>query len=589
MQRSKSRILPLILFFVVYTTSLLAQTVNIKFIETTDEHGAIFPYNFTNGKETNHSLAQFYTYVKEERAEKNQDVILLSGGDWLQGTPVVYYYNFEKPDVTHIFPEVMNYIGYDAAAVGNHDIETGHPVYDKVYEELNFPWLSANAVYSKTGEQYFPPYKIIEKEGVKIAVLGMITPAIPQWLPQNIYSGIEFKDMIETARKWVKIIKENEKPDFLIGLFHSGVEYTYGGSTAETYKNENASKLVAQQVPGFDIIFVGHDHHGWNFFTKNSKGYPVLIMGGTSVARDAAVANVKFTFNKDIDKWESTITGQTVELKNYSSDKDFMNKFKYAFDEVKDYVSKPLGVFTKTITTRESIFGPSAFVDLINSIQLELTGADISFTAPLSFNATIEKGKITVGNMFNLYRYENLLYTMELTGKEIKDYLEYAAALWFNQMENENDHLLKFSLDENGRIKYSERTSSPMLSANYYNFDCAAGIDYTVDVSKPAGERINIISMSNGEKFNWDKKYTVAVNSYRGNGGGGHLTRGAGILKDKLSDRVLTSTQKDLRYYMMKWIEKKGTVDPQLLNNWKVIPQNRWEKGKEKDYKILYR
>jgi 2',3'-cyclic-nucleotide 2'-phosphodiesterase/3'-nucleotidase len=572
---------------------IAAQTVKLKIIETSDVHGSLFPYNFTTGKDINTSLAQIYTYVKEERAKKDQSVILLDDGDILQGQPVVYYYNFEKTNVPHICAQVMNYMKYDAGTVGNHDIEPGHPVYDKIDKEFKFPWLAANAVDTKTGKPYFvnrwqnnKPYTIIKKDGIKIAVLGLITPAIPNWLPEKIWSGIRFDDMIETAKKWVAIIKEKEKPDLLIGLFHSGIEYNYNGQTANTPLLENASKLVAEQIPGFDIVLAGHDHKVWNFDVKNSEGKKVLILDPANAARNAAVATVTLHYDSSSSSWKKEITGEIVASKNYIPDDGYMKKFGPVIEEVKNYVSKPIGVFTKTISTRESMFGDSPFVDLIQKIQLDLTHADVSFSEPLSFNAEIKKGTVYVRDMFNLYRFENLLYTMKMSGKEIKDYLEYSFGNWFNQMKNYDDDLLKFKKDSTGEIKYSYHEAQ--LATNYYNFSSAAGINYTVDVTKPVGERVTIESFSNGKPFYMDKYYKVAMNSYRGNGGGGHLTLGAKIPKEEIPKRIITSTQKDLRYYLMKWIEKKKSVTPEALGNWKVIPENWWKKGKEKDYKILF-
>ncbi|VAX28501.1 5'-nucleotidase; 2',3'-cyclic-nucleotide 2'-phosphodiesterase; Putative UDP-sugar hydrolase [hydrothermal vent metagenome] len=576
-----------ILFLLLISVSS-GQTVKFKFIETTDTHGAIFPYDFTNMKPNNHSLAQIYTYVEQQRADTTQAVILLSNGDILQGTPAVYYYNFEKTDEPHLYAQVMNYMKYDAGSVGNHDIETGHPVYDKFVKELDFPWLSANSVDVKTGKPYFKPYTVIERRGIKIAILGLITPAIPNWLPQKIWAGMRFDDMIETAKKWVPIIKEKEKPDIMIGLFHSGVNPNYNGQTAETYKNENATKLVAEQVPGFDIVFAGHDHHGWNMHVKNPAGKEILLIGGTSSARVFAEVSAVLTYDKAQSSWNKEITGKLVESKDYEPDPGFLKKFNPQFEEVKKYVSKEIGVFSKTISSRDALFGDSPFVDLIHTIQLDISKAEISLASPLTFNTEIKKGKIYVKDMFKLYRYENLLYTMSLSGKEIKEILEYSAGKWFNQMKNANDDLLKFKKDKNGKLVWSERSNSPMLEGRFYNFESAEGINYTVDVSKPVGERIKISSMSDGSNFILTKMYKVALNSYRGNGGGGHLTIGAKISKDKLASRIITSTEKDLRFYMMKWIEKKGTINPKTNNNWKIIPKEWAEKGKEKDYKLLF-
>ena len=202
-------------------SSLFSQTVNIKIIETSDVHGAIVPYDFINEKESDGSLAQVHSYVIEQKKPGN-NVILLDNGDILQGDPSVYYYNYEDTTTAHILADAMNFMQYDAATVGNHDIETGHAVYDRFWKQIQFPWLAANAVNTETNEPYFTPYKIFEKEGVKIAVLGLITPAIPTWLPEILWNGMGFDDMIESAERWVEIIKEKENPDLLIGLFPFG-------------------------------------------------------------------------------------------------------------------------------------------------------------------------------------------------------------------------------------------------------------------------------------------------------------------------------------------------------------------------------
>jgi 2',3'-cyclic-nucleotide 2'-phosphodiesterase/3'-nucleotidase len=566
---------------------LQAQTVKLKLVETSDVHGSLFPWDFINDKPASASLAQVYSYIEEQRADKSQSVILLDNGDILQGQPLVYYYNFEDTKAEHICASVMNYMKYDAATVGNHDIEPGHPVYDKIVKEFKFPWMAANAVDTKTGEPYFKPYTILSRNGVKIAILGLITPGIPMWLPEKIWSGIDFQDMVISAKKWVEIIQKKEHPDVLIGLLHAGVDANYEGQTAETQRNENAAQMVAQKVPGFDVVFVGHDHHGWNYKVKDTDGNEVLILGTLNASRTVTEANIILNKNTATGIWNKEISGNVIQVENYQPDKAFMTEFEPVINKIKAYVAKPIGEFTETISTHESVFGDSPFIDLIQQIQLELTHADVSFAALLSFNAEIKKGKVYVRDMFNLYKFENLLYTMKLSGQEIKDYLEYSYGQWFNQMKNADDNLLNFRRDENGSYILSRGT--PQLAASYFNFSSAAGINYSVDVSKPAGNRITISTMADGKAFNLKETYTVAINSYQANGGGGLLTLGAKIPKDEITGRIVTSTLKDLRYYLMKWIEDKKIVNPKALKNWCVIPSDWWEKGKEKDAELLYK
>jgi len=514
---------------------------------------------------------------------------LLDNGDLLQGDPMAYYYNYIDTTQINIYADAMNFMNYDAATVGNHDIETGHDVYDKFSREINFPWLAANAINTETDEPYFEPYVVIERQGIKIAMLGLITPSVPSWLPEFLWKGIEFEDMIESAEYWVPIIEEREKPDLLIGLFHSGVDFTYNDEDEDTYKNENASQLVAEQVPGFDVVFVGHDHAGWNFKIENEDGDSVLILGPLSRTRTIAVANIQMVFDSASEKWLSKdVSGEIVETKNYMADDHFMSKFLMDLNIVKNFTETPLGQITNSISSGESLFGPSEFVDLIQTAQLEITGADISFASPLSFNATIDSGWIKIKELFKLYHYENYLYTMALTGEEIQDYLEYSFGNWFNEMSKESDDLLLFRHNEDDDIKYSARTGFPELETAYYNFSSAAGINYTVDISKPVGDRVSIIGLTDGTQFDFDQIYTVAINSYRGSGGGGLLTRGADIPQDELSERMLSSTDHDIKYSLMQWIKDKKIITPHIIGNWKIVPEEWWEKGKERDYEILF-
>ncbi|MDD6004016.1 MAG: bifunctional metallophosphatase/5'-nucleotidase [Bacteroidales bacterium] len=554
------------------------ETTKIKLIATGDVHGAIFPYDFIENEPLNTSLAQIYTYIKEQRSVKSQEVVLLDNGDFLQGQPVVYYSNYEHHEGPHICADVMNFMGYDAASVGNHDLETGHEVYDKLVKEFNFPWLAANAVNKKTGEPYFAPYAIINRKNVKIAVIGMITPTIPVWLPDKIWEGMEFHDMVECAKKWVKIVKEKENPDLIVGLFHSGVDSTYNNHSDEDYMNENASNLVAQCVPGFDIIFAGHDHQEFNMVVRNCEGGRVIILDPKNCAKLAAVASVqiKKENGKLVDK---KITGLIMEMNSCEPDREMMKRYADYIKMIKRYVSKPIAKFTRTISSRDAMFGNSAFVDLIHSIQLEATGADVSFAAPLTFDSKVDKGTVCIRDMFKLYKFENLLYTVQLTGKEILDYLEYSYGSWFNTMSDRKDHLVLFEVDERGNGR---------TAGKFYNYSSASGINYTVDLTKPAGEKITIQGFTDGRKFELDSIYKVAINSYRGNGGGGHLTDGSGISHDDLLKRIISSTDKDLRYIIMQHIEAMRIVSPKAKGNWKAIPQDFWIRGRKKDYQIMY-
>lgn len=557
-----------------------SRTVTIKLIETSDVHGNYYPRDFITGKPAQGSLARVYSYVDSVRGALGAEhVVLLDNGDILQGQPTAYYYNYIDTASTHLTSEIMDFMGYDAGTVGNHDIETGHKVYDRWIAQKKSPTLGANVVSTSTGEPYLTPYTIIERDGIRIAVLGLLTPAIPGWLPENLWSGLRFDDMEATASKWIRHIEEKERPDLTVGLFHSGRDSTK--TTGNTI--ENASLLVAKHVPGFDIVMTGHDHSLFNETVVNDAGDSVIIVNPANNARKAATVTATFNVSDNGEVTLLSLKPELADMDNLAPGPTFMERFAPQREAVERFVSERIGQIATPMSTRDSYFGPSAFIDFIHQLQLAISGADISFAAPLSFDATIESGDICVSDMFNLYKYENMLYTMALTGEEIKNYLEMSYDMWTNTMHSADDHLLRLREDAHG----DDMTHTGFRYPSY-NFDSAAGIIYTVDVTKPRGEKITIKSMADGRAFDPKATYKVAVNSYRGNGGGNLLTQGAGIAPEELSERILSSTDKDLRYYLMQYIKGHPDIKVDDMNNWQFIPQEIATPGAIRDRKLLF-
>ena len=573
-------ILVLILCQVLWAGTMEAQekVVKLKIVETSDVHGNFYPYDFVRRQPSAGSLARVYTWVQQERRRFGDNLILLDNGDILQGQPSAYYYNYIDTVSPHLTAEMLNFMAYDVGNMGNHDIETGRAVFDRWTGDCRFPVLGANILDTATGKTHLKPYVVLEREGVKIAVLGMITPAIPMWLSENLWPGLRFEDMETAARKWIPFIREQEKPDVIIGLFHAGKNAVWMGGK---YR-DNASVEVASRVPGFDVVLAGHDHARACFKVANEAGDSVLVVNPANNA--VTVGDVEITLTLRGGKvTDKLVEGRLTDVGALEPSPEFMQHFAGQYDAIQAFVSKKIGRFTQPISTRPAYFGPSAFVDLIHRLQLEIGKAEISLAAPLSFDARIEAGDIYVSDMFNLYKYENMLYTMSLSGKEIRGALEMSYALWTNQMHSPGDPLLL--LRESSVSGAEERTFFQHPS---YNFDSAAGIIYTVDVTRPAGQKVTILSMADGTPFDENRMYKVAVNSYRGNGGGELLTKGAGISQEELKSRILFSTDKDLRYYLMQYIEQRQIVTPRSLDQWKFIPANWVKPAAERDYKKLF-
>ncbi len=560
---------------------------NIYIVETSDVHGAFLPYNYIKQKPTKGSLAHVSAYINELRRENNSEVILLDNGDVLQGQPIVYYDNINNPD-NHIAAAMFNYMGYDAVTVGNHDIEGGHRVYDNFMKSLKMPMLGANVISVEKEKPYFEPYTIIKKYGYKIAVLGLTTPGVPKWLPETKWEGMRFDDMVSTAKKWVDVIKKREKPDFIVGLFHAGHDATYGGANIYDDRNENASLLVAENVPGFDIVFIGHDHDVLARKIDNTEGNDVWIIDPGSSAKNVGVAKISFAKNVETGDYDIDVNGEIVSMKNIEPDTAFINTFDYKHKEIIEYCNTKVGESTKSISSLPAYYGASEFMSFLHKVQLETSKADISFAAPLSYKTEISKGDILVSDLFKLYRFENTLTVMELTGEEVKNYLEYSYETWFNTMQSPKDHLMLLKSDSQGNIEYNKSINAFKLAGAFYNFDSAEGIIYTVDVRKQPGERITIKSMSNGDEFFMDKRYKVAINSYRANGGGGHLINGAGLSSDQVEKRTIWYSDHDIRYYMIEYIKQKKVITFKNSNNWKAIPATWVKNGWNRDLPLIF-
>jgi 2',3'-cyclic-nucleotide 2'-phosphodiesterase/3'-nucleotidase len=564
----------IVIFFLCIAFSIpisAEKTISIKILQTSDIHGNFFPYDFIENRPAKGSLSRVYTYVKQERKKRGENVLLLDNGDILQGQPTAYYYNFIDTNSVHLTARLMNFMNYKAATMGNHDIETGAAVYDRFVRSCNFPWLAANAIRENSDKSYFTPYYMYEVSGIRIAVLGMITPAIPVWLPKNLWKDMYYKDIQSTARQWIPYLKEKEKADVIVGLLHLGTE----SRIVSTGVDEGGGEDLAYSVPGFDVLMLGHDHRPLYKKIANVTGDSVVIINPG--AGGNFLSEVEITVNKGI----KHCNGKLIDTNIFEPDPDFLETFRKDSIEVSNFVSEKIAVATNTFGSREAYFGLSAFVDLIHRIQLDLTGADVSFAAPLSFDTEIKKGDILVSDMFKLYKYENFLYTMILSGREIRDFLEFSYSIWINQMQSPDDQLLQIRENQSsGKYRFVNAS---------YNFDSAAGISYVVDVTKPAGQRITINKkMQNGKTFDLNAKYTVAINSYRGNGGGGHLTEGAEIAPDQLTSRIKTATPVDLRYYMMQWMKAEKMIKPEIISDWKFIPEAWAKSAGKKDYDLLF-
>lgn len=550
------------------------QDILLKILFTSDIHGCFFPYDFLHGKEATASLCSIQTYVNKQREEYGDGLILLDAGDFFEGQPTCFYSNHVNKRSESLAASIVNYMGYDCIAVGNHDIEACHDIYDEYFKQMNSPVVCANILQSESEETYFLPYSIIEKRGIRIAIVGMSTAAVPYWLDEKRWSGMRFESVKQTASSIVKRIREEEKPDFVVGLFHSGWD---GGIDTLGIK-ENETKETALSVEGFDVILYGHDHKAHCNTIKGKDEKNVLCLNPASEA--SFIGDVEIKYNPRTKLWHTM--GRLIPVSEIRPDEEMCKAFAKEFSLAKDYMNETICHLNSDIRSRDCCFGDAPLSAFLHHVQLRVTGADISFAAPLCFDETIASGCVKRSDVFRLFKYDNDICGLKMTGREIKNYLEMSYDLWINTMTKPSDHIMKTETFEYEGKEYT------FFKNLVFNFDTAAGINYTVDVTKQYGQRIRITSMQDGREFSLDDTYTVAMHSYRANGGTEFLTIGARIPREELNNRRCFVGKYSQRRYVMECLMLEEAEMFLPMNNWRFVPEEWTKPAIERDRAFLF-
>ena len=499
---------------------------------TTDIHGAYFDGSYDSPDEHNRtSMSKVSTYIKSLR-KNGEGPILIDVGDALQGDDAAYYYNYVDTTDEHVFASIAKYLKYDALVVGNHDIEAGPSVYNRMRGTFKDSYLGANAISIEgpsAGHSYFNPCKIVKRDGLKIAIIGLTNANIKNWLAEDKWKGLDFVVTSSIMSVLLEDVHAVYHPDIIILAMHSGMGREFPAI-------ENEACFVASDNSGINLVLCGHDHKAACVVVQDVYGENVTVMdAGTKAANvGKAVMHVNVVDHKVT---SVTVTHELVSMENIEPDPAFNKKFEKQYKKVFEFANTPVAEIEDNIYFSEAIDGPSAYINLIHQVQLKESGADISFAAPLSgASDTVHKGMLAFKDLTKIYKFENQLFVVKMTGQQIKDYLEFSYDNWING------------------------TSAP------FNYDSADGIRYEVDRKAAKGSRINIISMCDGSAFDFDKTYKVAMTSYRASGGGNLLRSGAGIAP---SDLEIVGKYDDIRSLIGNWFREQGTVTPSVATNWK--------------------
>jgi 2',3'-cyclic-nucleotide 2'-phosphodiesterase (5'-nucleotidase family) len=520
---------------------IVTKRIQIVILGTTDLHGNLYPTDYYTNKPDNRGLAKIATMIRQIRKE-NQNVILIDSGDTIQGTPLEYFHNKKNNSPPDPMMLAMNELRYDAMTVGNHEYNFGLQVLEKARGETKFPWLSANTYDKGTDQTHYHPYIVKEVAGARIAVLGLTTPGIPNWENAPNYAGLEFKDPLLEAKKWVPVLRGKERADVVVIAMHMGLEEDLrtGELNPGQVPNENEAVAIARQVPGVDLIFMGHTH----------RDVPSVVINGVQLLQanywGRNLARADLYLENDGRRWRIyAISARTLAADDKVAADAELLKIGEPYDrETQSWLSQPIGDSAAELTAGEATFRDTAILDLIQRVQMEAGNADVSMVASFNEKARIAKGPVTVRDIAGLYIYENTLVVLEVTGRQLKDALEHSAK-----------YFRPYEPGKSARDLVDEKIPS-------YNFDIAEGVTYDLNISKPIGQRIDNLQF-HGKPLLPDQKLRLATNNYRVNGGGGYVMyKGAPV--------VYRSSQ-EIREMIIDWVERHKTIPTEPTNNWKIV------------------
>jgi 2',3'-cyclic-nucleotide 2'-phosphodiesterase/3'-nucleotidase len=548
------RIHALLLAFV---SLLSAREVTVTVLATTDMHGNIYPYDYLTGTPAARGLAKLATLIQAER-KNAPSALLVDCGDTIQGSPLESVYQqyvasgklpFKlsfagKPFAGDPMMLAMNYLHYDAMAVGNHEYNYGLSNLDKARSEAGFPWLSANTVATpKGGRKPFAAYIVKEVEGVKVAIIGITTPAIPIWEKPENYRGYSFVEGRAAVEKAVAELRAKHKPDVIVVIAHSGIDRNgQAPSNAGSGPRENIADEIAK-VPGVDVVVFGHTH---NQVAEMRIG-DVLLTQPKNWAMSVARVDIRLEAKPNGGYGVVSKSSRILPVTNATeADPEILRLAKPYHEITERYLNTVVGQAKTGIDARESRIGDTAIIDAIQRVQMHYAKADVSFASSFNPRAAIPRGDVTVRQIAALYLYDNELYAIEGNGKMVKDALENAAR-FFNSCTD------------------ASCTNSPLIGGQVlgYNFDMAHGVTYEVDLTRPAGDRIRNLQFR-GKSLAPEQKLRIALNNYRAGGSNGYtMFQNAKILWRSYDDlRELI-----IRYYSEH--ELPATAD----GNWRVVPE----------------
>jgi 2',3'-cyclic-nucleotide 2'-phosphodiesterase (5'-nucleotidase family) len=510
---------------------------------TTDLHGWILPYDYYTGQRTDNGLAALVPLIDSVRAANPRRTVLVESGDLLQGNPMDFVHRSLLAREEHPLVMAMNLVGYDAAAIGNHEFNYGIDHLDNAAAGANFPFLSANIFRAGTQEQAYPRYKMVERtvggRTVRIGITAVTPPGVLIWDRDNVQGRLDFRDIVQSVRPVVAEMRARGA-DLVMVAAHSGLEGSSYDTAATGVPTENAAAAMAREVPGIDVIFMGHTHREVADTTLNG----VLVQQAKNWGTSLAVAELDL-------RWDGRWTvagkrGRILRPAPGSTSPRLEAALADAHRRTLAYVAQVIGTSTEVWTSELARTRDTPILDLINEVQTRATGAELSAASAFSLTSRIPQGPVTVADIAGLYIYDNTLKAVRISGAQLRAYLEKSAEYYLPCPASA-----------------CETLTNPAVPG--YNYDVVSGVDYTLDLTRPVGQRLTRLER-NGRAVADADSFTIALNNYRASGSGGFsMLIGAPVVYDR---------GEGIRELLIEDIRRRGTLRPAdvFRQSWQIVP-----------------
>lgn len=518
-------------------------TVEIVVAATTDVHGWVRGWDYyANRADASRGLTRVATIMDSLRAANPSRVVLVDAGDLLQGTAFNYVAAKVAPRSTHPTIAAMNVLKYDAAVVGNHEFDYGVPFLDATIRGATFPFLAAN-VRSADGAAHFKSSTMVSREGVRIAIIGATTPGSNSWNGAFLRAAhLSVTDIIPSVRAAVEKARA-DGADVVVVVVHSGLGRRAAPDPGQL-AGENVADRIPEEVPGVDLVVFGHTHS----LVVDSTINRVRIMQPRNWAGSVNVAT--FTLEQTDGKWRvAGSRAATIPSAGHAESAAVFAATHEAHEATIRWVNAPIGMASANWRSDSARVIDAPITDFVAEVARRETNSDLAAVAAFSLTARLDSGAITTARVAELYPYDNVLRAVRINGRQLREFLEHSARYYR-------------TLAPDGRAPTGGVVDQ---SVPGYNFDIVSGVDYTIDLTKPIGQRITALSYK-GKPVADDDSFTMATNNYRLGGGGGYTMMP--------SLPVTYAKDVEIRQLLIDEVKRAGTLRSENYSrqNWKLVP-----------------